>query len=121
MRRLEARAARNGWDTPQELRVKVVDLLLAQILPKPGRPKKGAIPPSPETIVAVSRTLIAASLRQQMIDITRQQRGVEGGPRIAGDIIAEAAEIAERYEAEIAGLGDGDAPGDAPEPPGEML
>lgn len=99
MRRIEERAAREGWDSPAERKAKILDTLYGLVVPRPGRPRKDAKPPDTETIVRVSRTLISASLMQQRLDLAKAKDGTFG-PKIEGDIIAEAAQRALECRAE---------------------
>jgi hypothetical protein len=88
---MEQRAIRNGWDTPEPRKAKILDSLYYLVTPKPGRPRKGttAAPPDPELVVRVARTLIIASIAQQRLDLLKARDGGIG-PRIEGDVIAEA-------------------------------
>lgn len=99
MRRLEERAVRRGWDTAPDYQSRIIDQLVGLILPKPGRPRKDAQPATREEIVRISRTLIAASLGQQKLDLAKSKTGALG-PRVEGDIIEEAARRAMERRAE---------------------
>jgi hypothetical protein len=99
LRKLDVRAARNGWDTPPEQQARIIDLLVGELLPRAGKPKKGKEPLTREDLVRITRTLILASLGQQKLDLNRHRDNV-GGLKIDPEGIARAQQLAEERKAQ---------------------
>lgn len=91
-RRLEERALREGWQVPDDVRATILKRLIRVLDVETEEGAQAEL----RYVIAAGRTVIAADLRQQALDLAR--RKFDAGEK--GDDLAAAVEKAERLARE---------------------
>ena len=95
-KRLEARAIREGWNVPQDIRIQILKRLCGYIDPDSGE--------KPRTVIQAARTVIAAELGDRRVTVSEEALKLKAGAGDTNeDVHADAAERIRRRREERGG------------------